>query len=107
VRRRHSPRHSGSQATPREFLIETLDSVEYSRLVIVPIVTVKAIHVKHTVAAVARSRAEELTEWLRVNAPECSLEQKHLDEGTAERTYWHYGYLSALRDILAFLSSDN
>lgn len=60
-----------------------------------------------SVVSIARSRAEELAEWLKVNAPHCSREQRHLDEGTRERAYWHYGYLSALRDILALLSSEN
>ena len=27
-------------------------------------------------------------------------EQKHLDIGTSERVYWHYGYGMAIRDIL-------
>ena len=27
-------------------------------------------------------------------------EQKHLEEGTEERIYWHCGYLSALTDVL-------
>lgn len=31
-------------------------------------------------------------------------EQKHLDEGTVERDYWHYGYLMALRDLLGLIS---
>jgi hypothetical protein len=37
------------------------------------------------------------------NAPECQVEQKHLDAGTPERVYWHYGYLCALRDALDLL----
>lgn len=28
-------------------------------------------------------------------------EQKHLDEGSEARTYWHYGYGMAILDILA------
>ena len=27
--------------------------------------------------------------------------QKHLDAGSSERLYWHAGYASALRDVLA------
>lgn len=45
-------------------------------------------------------RITELTAWLAENAPECPEDQKHLDEGSAERAYWHYGYLIALRDVL-------
>jgi hypothetical protein len=52
-------------------------------------------------------RIRELTAWLRENAPECSEEQQHLDEGTAERVYWHYGYLIALRDVRDFLRGKN
>jgi len=48
---------------------------------------------------------EEVKEWVALNAPECRVEQKHLDEGTAERAYWHHGYLSALQDVLRFISS--
>ena len=34
-----------------------------------------------------------------------SNDQRHLDQGTDERAYWHHGYASALRDILHFLQS--
>jgi hypothetical protein len=60
---------------------------------------------RRSVSMVARKRAEELRRWLASNAPECPVEQKHLDQGTAERAYWHYGYLSALQDVLRFISS--
>jgi hypothetical protein len=43
-------------------------------------------------------RIAGLTEWLEENAPEIG-EQRHLDEGSRERAYWHYGYLIALRDL--------
>jgi nucleoside 2-deoxyribosyltransferase len=33
------------------------------------------------------------------------IEQRHLDAGTDERTYWHYGYASALKDIVRILQS--
>lgn len=46
------------------------------------------------------SHIQELQEWLRENGKNCSNEQKHLEEGTSERIYWHYGYLSALGDVL-------
>lgn len=29
--------------------------------------------------------------------------KKHLDQGTPERAYWHYGYMVALRDVLKLL----
>ena len=37
---------------------------------------------------------------LRKHAAELA-EQKHLDADSSERLYWHAGYASALRDILA------
>lgn len=40
-----------------------------------------------------------LTRWLAENASYCETTQKHLDEGTVEQAYWHYGYLCALRDV--------
>lgn len=49
-------------------------------------------------------RISDLEKWLEKNAPECHVEQKHLDEGTQERVYWHYGYLVALRDVLRMLT---
>ena len=47
-----------------------------------------------------QQRIDNLTEWLRDNSPFCVVDQKHLDEHTPERAYWHYGYLAALRDIV-------
>ncbi|HTZ34566.1 MAG TPA: hypothetical protein VMB84_00995 [Stellaceae bacterium] len=44
-------------------------------------------------------RADSLARWLEEHAPRCPSEQRHLDEGTQERAYWHYGYLMALRDM--------
>lgn len=34
-------------------------------------------------------------------------EQKHLDEGSTERAYWHAGYASALRDVLELMESQD
>jgi hypothetical protein len=44
-------------------------------------------------------RIASQTEWLRENSPYCFHDQKHLDEGSPERAYWHYGYLVALKDV--------
>jgi hypothetical protein len=55
-------------------------------------------------STIARIRAEGLREWIKQNAPNCFVEQKHLDEGSVERAYWHYGYLSALQDLLKVMS---
>lgn len=50
-----------------------------------------------------RERAAELSRWLQEHAPECQREQRHLDEGTSERIYWHYGYMAALCDVVRLL----
>jgi hypothetical protein len=52
-------------------------------------------------------RASDLQEWLQKNAPASLADQKHLDEGTQERVYWHYGYMVALRDVLRFLTDSH
>lgn len=46
-------------------------------------------------------KIDGLTRWLAENAPYCDAEQKHLNEGTTERAYWHYGYVCGLRDVVA------
>lgn len=48
-------------------------------------------------------KADELTRWLAQYAPNCQTSQKHLEDGTIEQVYWHYGYLCALRDVLPML----
>ena len=48
-------------------------------------------------------RAEELKSWLDAKGRECWDEQKHLQEGSPEQIYWHFGYFSALRDVLKHL----
>lgn len=50
-----------------------------------------------------RRRISKLRRWLAVNASACDEEQKHLETGTPERVYWHYGYMVALRDVLTAL----
>lgn len=49
-------------------------------------------------------RRDDLLEWIKSQHPEVTKEQKHLNANTSERTYWHYGYLMALDDILRLLS---
>ena len=46
-------------------------------------------------------KADALTRWLAENAPYCEISQRHLDHGTIEQAYWHYGYVCAIRDVLA------
>ena len=50
-----------------------------------------------------RERIGKLEAWLAQHGGDCDQEQAHLDEGSRERAYWHYGYLSALRDVLRLL----
>jgi hypothetical protein len=47
-----------------------------------------------------QQRADGIDSWLREAGNSCKVDQKHLDEGTVERAYWHYGYMVALRDVL-------
>lgn len=49
-------------------------------------------------------RARNIDAWLSEHAPDIKDEQDHLDEGSRERAYWHYGYMIALRDVLALLT---
>ena len=53
---------------------------------------------KREIVDVASQEMDTL-EWLKSNHPEVFTEQKHLDAGTPERAYWHYGRWSALKDI--------
>lgn len=50
-----------------------------------------------------RRRIEALEAHLREHGIDVFAEQRHLDPGTSERAYWHYGYLVALRDVLGLL----
>jgi hypothetical protein len=34
------------------------------------------------------------------DAPYATADQRHLDSNTPERAYWHFGYQTALQDIL-------
>ncbi len=58
----------------------------------------------HDVICVGQ-KIEQVSEWLESTAPLCATEQKHLEEGSQERVYWHYGYLFALREVLRFLTT--
>jgi hypothetical protein len=51
------------------------------------------------------TRKSDLAEWLQSHAPNCEIEQRHLDSETSEQAYWHFGYMMALKDVLALLSS--
>lgn len=42
-------------------------------------------------------------DWLKKNHPEVFVEQKHCEEGSSERAYWHHGYMMAIRDVMRIL----
>jgi hypothetical protein len=48
-------------------------------------------------------KVDTLTAWMGEHAPFCEASQKHLDPGTPEQAYWHYGYLSGTRDVLKLI----
>jgi hypothetical protein len=50
-----------------------------------------------------QERADAIGKWLSDNAPYVTADQKHLDENTPERAYWHYGYRAALLDAIKYL----
>jgi len=52
-------------------------------------------------------RAFGIQRWLKDHYPQVSEEQKHLDDGTIERQYWHYGYYIAINDVLRLLARNN
>jgi hypothetical protein len=52
-----------------------------------------------------RRRRDGIREWLDEEAPLTAVEQKHLDEGSPERAYWHHGYQAALTDVMDMLTS--
>ena len=52
-------------------------------------------------------KADALTRWLAERASYCEDSQKHLDQGTIEQAYWHYGYVCAIRDILAIVDPES
>lgn len=52
-------------------------------------------------------RIRDLSEWLDKNGGNYRSDQRHLDEGSQERVYWHYGYLIALKDMMRFLTGDS
>jgi len=54
-----------------------------------------------------QERVAALDEWMREHGCTALREQRHLDDGSMERIYWHYGYLVALRAVLALLNGQN
>ena len=54
--------------------------------------------------AVLLERRDRIRDWLARQTEHATFEQKHLDAGTPEQTYWHHGYQSALDDMLKLLT---
>jgi hypothetical protein len=50
-----------------------------------------------------RRRIDALERWLQQQGVRVKRTQAHLEEGSLERLYWHYGYLTGLRDALKAL----
>jgi hypothetical protein len=55
------------------------------------------------VANLLQKRVDAIDSWLSEIGSSCKVEQRHCEEGTVERAYWHYGYMVALRDALDLL----
>lgn len=53
-----------------------------------------------------QKRIKDIREWLADDAPYVMTDQRHLNEHTPERAYWHYGYQAALADILKLSQED-
>lgn len=51
------------------------------------------------------NRINGLDKW--VNEQGVKKEQAHLRKDTKAKQYWYYGYLVALKDVLAFLNQNN
>jgi len=58
----------------------------------------------HDKISLLKQHRDTLREWLVDNAPYAAADQRHLDENTPERAYWHHGYQSALNDIVDLLT---
>lgn len=52
-------------------------------------------------------RANAIELWLQENGGGALDEQRHLDAGTLERVYWHFGYMVALRDAIRLLTGQS
>ncbi|HWB44310.1 MAG TPA: hypothetical protein VG900_02635 [Hyphomicrobiaceae bacterium] len=54
--------------------------------------------------ALLELRRDNILSWLDDEAPYTAADQKHLDQDTPERAYWHYGYQAALTDVIELLT---
>ncbi len=51
-----------------------------------------------------KRRRDGIREWLQDEAPHTVADQKHLEEASPERAYWHHGYQAALNDVIDLLN---
>ena len=51
--------------------------------------------------ALLQRRRDGIRQWLDDEAPYTAGDQRHLDQNTPERAYWHHGYQAALDDVIA------
>jgi hypothetical protein len=58
-----------------------------------------------TIVRTLRARVYTIREWLADEAPYIAGDRRHFKEHTTERAYWHYGYQSALEDVLELAES--
>lgn len=56
---------------------------------------------------IIRRQHDRLKDALSDEAPFTFVDHKHLDANTPERAYWHYGYITALNDVLRLLAGEN
>jgi hypothetical protein len=56
-----------------------------------------------TTEAVMMERIAGIEEMLNRQRLDVKHEQAHLNEGSRESLYWHYGYMMALKDMLDML----
>lgn len=61
---------------------------------------------KQATLSTIKTRISELDRWLEDEAPYARFDQHHLDADTPARAYWHLGYASALRDVLALIRDE-
>jgi hypothetical protein len=54
--------------------------------------------------ALLQRRRDGIRHWLDDEAPYTDADQRHLDQNTPERAYWHHGYQAALDDVIALLT---
>lgn len=51
-------------------------------------------------------RRAKLSGWISENAPYVAADQNHQNANTPEQAYWHYGYLSAVTDMLRLMDRE-